>query len=605
MWGFALGEDDGYDIIAAHYNPRSEPLWTEPELRKKCRDAASPDFQHPRGWLLNTEADRPARDPSRPMPVFGDVFGDRPADMPAPGSATGAELADPVTPAPPSSTAGAGQGTELDADPAPPADLDGVDPADPYRLANGFILARYWREPDGLTLRFWDGRFAAWKAGAYDRLDEGAIRAELVEWTERELTRLHVAALATFKRNETRGAPAAKKPAKLKVTRSLIGDALQALEAITRVPAHLSPPCWIGAGPPAAEIVPCRNGLVHVPAFLAGRAGSFIPATPRFLNCARVEFDFDPRAPAPVEWLKFLESIWPGEADSVACLQEWFGYLLTPDTSRHKMLMIVGPPRAGKGTIGRVLRALVGPDNCAAPALGKLGDRFALAALLDKTVAILADARLSGRADSVAIAEELLGISGEDARTADLKFKSPVTTTLRTRFVFFSNELPRFGDSSGAIVSRFVFLKLVKSFKGIEDETLESRLMPELPGILLWALAGWQRLQAQGRFTSPESSQELREDAEALASPVSVWADDCCQLDPEEWESTSNLFNSWREWCDEHGRDRPGHQEQFVRDMLAALPSLQKSRKREGVARLNGYQGIRVMSKYEAGQIPI
>jgi len=34
-------------------------------------------------------------------------------------------------------------------------------------------------------------------------------------------------------------------------------------------------------------------------------------------------------------------------------LQDWFGYTLSPDTSQQKMLMIVGPTRSGKGTIGR------------------------------------------------------------------------------------------------------------------------------------------------------------------------------------------------------------------------------------------------------------
>src|SRR5262245_42248056 len=37
-----------------------------------------------------------------------------------------------------------------------------------------------------------------------------------------------------------------------------------------------------------------------------------------------------------------------------ATLQTWFGYNLTPDTSLQKIAALVGPPRSGKGTIGRV-----------------------------------------------------------------------------------------------------------------------------------------------------------------------------------------------------------------------------------------------------------
>ena len=37
-----------------------------------------------------------------------------------------------------------------------------------------------------------------------------------------------------------------------------------------------------------------------------------------------------------------------------------FGYCLTGDTAQQKIFMIVGPRRSGKGTIARILRALVG-----------------------------------------------------------------------------------------------------------------------------------------------------------------------------------------------------------------------------------------------------
>lgn len=602
VWGFDLGEAAGFDVIAEHYNPTAQPPWGEAELRRKCSQAADPNFSHPRGWLLHAERGRPilARDPSRPVPSFGPLFDPPPADTPPPPRDP---LTEAVAPPPPVAVAEAGQdGSDEELS----GSLEGVDPADPYRLAQGFVAAEHWsNKPEhGLTLRHWGGRYYAWSDGAYDQLAEG-IRSPLADHIEKEFTRLHLAALRVHKRNETRGGGDKKPPQKLKVTRSVVADAMQALDAVCRLPRGVTAPGWIGAGPPPAELCACRNGLVHVPAHLAGRAGAFIPATPRFVSCVRTDFDFDPKAPKPVEWLKFLGNIWENDPDSEACLQEWFGYLLTPDTSLHKMLMVVGPPRAGKGTIGRVLTALIGAKNVAAPSVGKLGDRFALADLLDKSVALFADARLSGRADAVQITEELLGISGEDARTVDVKFKDPVTTTLRTRFVFLTNELPRFGDSSGAIVSRFVFLKLTKTFASNPDLDMLNRLLPELPGILLWALQGWARLRKNRAFTVPTSAAELREDADALASPVKVWAEECCVLDEKEFTSTTDLYESWRVWCERHGRDRPGAQEHFVRDMLAALPMLTKCRKREGSERTYGYNGIRIMSDYEAGRLPI
>ena len=61
-------------------------------------------------------------------------------------------------------------------------------------------------------------------------------------------------------------------------------------------------------------------------------------------------------------WLRFVREVFP-DPIAAALLQDWFGYLLLPDTSQEKMLLMVGPPRSGKGTIQKVLTELVGRSN--------------------------------------------------------------------------------------------------------------------------------------------------------------------------------------------------------------------------------------------------
>jgi hypothetical protein len=62
VWGFNLGREVGYEILAAHYNPRCQPPWSEKELRHKCDEADTVPFGKVRGWLL--EGGRPL--PSSP-----------------------------------------------------------------------------------------------------------------------------------------------------------------------------------------------------------------------------------------------------------------------------------------------------------------------------------------------------------------------------------------------------------------------------------------------------------------------------------------------------------------------------------------------------------
>src|SRR5690606_6286310 len=128
--------------------------------------------------------------------------------------------------------------------------------------------------------------------------------------------------------------------------------------------------------------------------------------------------------------------------------------------------------------------------------------------LLNKRLAVISDARLSGRTDQAIVTERLLSITGEDAITVDRKHLAPVTAKLSVRFLILTNELPRLNDSSGALANRFLILPLRNSFLGREDTGLTSRLLEELPGILLWAIEGLRRLYERGHFLQPASGEE-------------------------------------------------------------------------------------------------
>ena len=216
------------------------------------------------------------------------------------------------------------------------------------------------------------------------------------------------------------------------------------------LPGTIEPPAWIegrGRGWAAGE-ARLQNALVHLPAFVEGKQNCIVPPTPAFFSPNAVDYDFDPAAPKPVAWLAFLDCLWHNDPAAIETLQEWFGYTLLPDTSQQKILLLVGPKRSGKGTIARVLTDLIGKRNAAAPTLGSLGLPFGLQPLLNKTLAIVSDARLSNRTDAASVVEHLLAISGEDARTIERKFLESITAKLPVRFMILTNELPKLNDPS-------------------------------------------------------------------------------------------------------------------------------------------------------------
>jgi putative DNA primase/helicase len=305
-----------------------------------------------------------------------------------------------------------------------------------------------------------------------------------------------------------------------------------------------------------------------------------------------LDYDFNPDAPEPEQFLTFLDSILGDDPEAEDLLQEIVGYIVSGATSLQKIFAIVGPKRAGKGVLGRLIVALIGAVNACSPSFGSFATNFPLQPLLGKTLALMSDARLDSQVNQKAIVEHLLRVSGEDEVNVARKNRTDWSGRLSTRFMLLTNEVPRLADASGALAGRFVTLVLTKSFFGKEDTNLTDRLLLELPGILNWALDGWDRLQEQGRFTVPTSSNEVMLELQYLSSPVMKFIDDDCIVGEAEEVTVDALYSAWEGCCRRDGQRHVTTKATFARDLRAVLPSLTKVRKNKDGRRVHFYLGI-------------
>ena len=449
-----------------------------------------------------------------------------------------------------------------------------LDRGDPLACARRFLADEFNRDNHQILYHHRD-QFFSWIRSRWRRVDDAELRARLYEYLEASFVRVSVG------NGKFENAP-------FKPSTRRVADVLDALKSASFLSTEIDPPAWLEPVPdlPPDELVPCCNGLLHVPEM------QLLGNDPEFFNLSALSIAYDPYADEPVAWLAFLRSLWGDDSEATGTLQEVFGYFLTADTRQQKIFMLVGPRRSGKGTIGRVLVALLGRPNVGGPTLGSLATNFGLAPLIAKPLAIISDARLSGRSDQAVIVERLLSISGEDVLTVDRKHREPWTGTLPTRFLLLSNELPRLSDASGAMASRFVVLTLQNSFYGCEDTALINKLREELPGVLRWALEGLARLRERGRFVQPASSAEAIRELEDLGSPVGAFIRDRCEIEPGLEISCGHLYDAWKSWCQEQGRDHPGTRQTFGRDLKAAVPRIMITKRRDGDNRVKYYDGI-------------
>ncbi|MEU3981780.1 phage/plasmid primase, P4 family [Streptomyces sp. NPDC026672] len=293
---------------------------------------------------------------------------------------------------------------------------------------------------------------------------------------------------------------------------------------------------------PIGAVVACSNGLLDV------ATRTLHPLTPRFFNFVSVPFDYDPDAPPPQRWLRFLDSVWGDDPDSIRALQDWFGYMVSGRTDLEKILYVQGPTRSGKGTIERTMTALVGEDNRASTTAAKLATDFGLESLIGKSLAVIPDSRVP-KENSEIVLERLLSISGGDPVSVSRKYQRDYIGQIPARLVLMSNNLPDFRDPSGALSGRLVILSMTKSFLGQEDTTLKEAIAGEMPGILNWALDGLERVERRGYLTEPASSAAARGITEESSSPLKTWIEDTFTLGSEMVISKKDMYDAYAEWA--------------------------------------------------------
>ena len=453
-------------------------------------------------------------------------------------------------------------------------------PSAPMAVARCFVEACcvFNGKADELTLRNWCGCWWAWRTMHWVEVEPRSVRALLWHFTEHAVY---------VDGNGTKFKPWLP-------NRYKIGDVLEALSAIVNLRDDFEHPGWLD-GRQTGPIVATANGLLGIQSL------QLHAHTPLYFGQVSVPFPYDPDAPPPDRWLAFLDALWPDEPDAIEVLGEWFGYVISGRLDLHKIFAMVGPTRSGKGVIGRIETALIGKRNVCGPTLNSLGSEFGLQPLLGKSLAIISDARSGGGKNSgvsSVVVERLLSISGEDTLTVNRKYKEQWTGKLPDRIHIISNELPRLGDASSAIVGRLVLLLTKRSWLGREDYELETRLRAEPTGILNWALEGLQRLtfENENHFTRFAAADEAVTMMQDLASPVGAFVREKCVVETQAEIAVDDLYAAYKDYAQacELPKFAKAH---FGRDLRAACPMVRKQRPRDGSTRYFVYGGIRLRTE--------
>ncbi|KVD48832.1 hypothetical protein WI85_16510 [Burkholderia ubonensis] len=327
-------------------------------------------------------------------------------------------------------------------------------------------------------------------------------------------------------------------------------------------------------------LVPALNGYV-----LAAPAGLTLLAHDKS-KCLRhvVKCNFDPHAPVPKKFQKFIEQVLPDE-DVRAYVQEYMGYTLIHDARHQRAQIWLGNGANGKGVLANILQKL--HAKVAAVSLDNL-DGFKLAPLIDVSL-IYCDEAPEGKLK----ANRLKSLIAGETVTIDQKFKDIISKGILAKWLILSNHVPKVSDHSEGFWRRFDIVPFpVHIPEGERDPMLAQDIIrDELSGVLNWVLEGLVRLLARGQFNPklPGPMRRAKIAARTVTSTVAAWADEVSAARTTVADASRvKVYRNYKDWCRENGVAAESSIEFWRRldALIGPLQSNARAKTREGFIRV-------------------
>jgi putative DNA primase/helicase len=269
-----------------------------------------------------------------------------------------------------------------------------------------------------------------------------------------------------------------------------------------------------------------------------------------------VDVDYDIAAKCP-NWTEFINKIFLGREDLINYIQKSVGYSLTGDANLQCFYILHGKGGNGKGTFIDVLMRLLG-DYAGllrgSSIMARVGDEGARGDL-----AKLEGARfvwINELGDGQTFDENLLkSLSSGASEAIPVRRLYEEEFDLHPQFKMWitTNGLPKIKGTDDGIWRRIRKIPFDYKFDGSEKDEhfFENKLLPELSGIMNWAIEGCLKWQQEG-MDVPDIVKYAVEDYKNDMDPVQRFIDECCVISETCKVKRSDLYDAYCDWCKEN-----------------------------------------------------
>jgi putative DNA primase/helicase len=258
-----------------------------------------------------------------------------------------------------------------------------------------------------------------------------------------------------------------------------------------------------------------------------------------------------------------LHTIFDGSEDLIAFIQRAIGYSLTGVVAEQALFFLHGHGQNGKSTFCEVFAALLGAHFQKAPAsllMTKDGARLGgasphIARLFRARMVVAAEISQDHRLNEAQVKD----LTGGDTIAARHLFQGYFEFRPTHKLWLYGNHRPLIRGIDEGIWRRIHLIPFTVQIPREEQDPffLRDRLLPELPGILAWAVQGclaWQ----QDRLGVPREVREATDAYRAHMDHFHRFLDDCCVMAPHLSSAVKDLYTAYMTWCDETREETMG-----------------------------------------------
>lgn len=296
-------------------------------------------------------------------------------------------------------------------------------------------------------------------------------------------------------------------------------------------------------------------------------------------------------------WLEAVNSFFCGDSELIEYVQQIVGLAAIGKVYMEALIISYGEGRNGKSTfwntIARVLGSYSGSISADALTVGcKRNVKPEMAELKGKRLVIAAELEEGMRLNTSVVKQ----LCSTDEVSAEKKYRDPFRYTPTHTLVLYTNHLPRVGANDEGTWRRLIVIPFNAKIEGNSDIKNYADYLAEKAGgaVLSWIIDGARKvIECNFKLKIPQCVSEAISHYRENNDWLSMFIEDCCEVDPSYTQKSGELYQEYREYC-----ARTGEYTRSTTDFYTGLDTagFEKRKSKTGVM----VYGIRLKSDFIA-----